>query len=382
MSKELISFVKSLYGSENLIPLHEPQLDDSDKDLIIQAIDSTFVSSVGVLVTDFEKNICEYTGSSYAVAVVNGTAALYVSLELSGVNIGDEVLTQSLTFVASTNAIHQCKAFPIFIDVDRETMGMCPVSLEKFLKKNCEIRDEGCWNHSTNRYIKACMPMHTFGFPGEVEKIKKICSNYGISLVEDAAESLGSFVGKKHTGTFGDFGIISFNGNKIITTGAGGVILTDDKEKAFLAKHITTTAKLPHKWNFDHDMPAYNFRMPNLNAALGLSQLKKLPFLLEQKRLIAKTYKDWGDKNGYCFKQERSGTISNYWLNTMIVNDKEERDVILEETNEALIMTRPAWTPMHKLPFNTSFQREEMTNTDWLFDRIINVPSGVPKNGI
>ena len=382
MSNDLTSFVKSLYGEENPIPLHEPHLDESDKDLVIQAIDSTFVSSVGQMVSDLENKICQFTGSNYAVAVVNGTSALFVSLELSGVNTGDEVLTQSLTFVASTNAIHQCKAFPVFIDVDRETMGMCPASLIKFLEENCELREEGCWNRTTNRYIRACMPMHTFGFPCEVDKIKKICANYAISLIEDAAESLGSFLEKNHTGTIGDFGILSLNGNKIITSGAGGIILTNDKKKASLARHITTTAKLSHKWNFDHDMPAYNFRLPNLNAALGLSQLKKLSFLLEQKRLIANKYKNWGDENGYFFKQERKGTISNYWLNTLIVENKRERDIILEQTNKSLIMTRPAWTPMHRLPFNTSFQREEMTNTDWLFDRIISVPSGVPRNGI
>ena len=381
MSKDLVSCIQDIYSTKDLISLHEPYFDRDEELSLESVIKSTFVSSVGPLVEELESKISTYTGSLYAIAVVNGTSALQVSLELCGVKPGDEVITQSLTFVASVNAIHHCSAAPIFVDVCKESMGMSPQSLNQFLEENCEVREEGCWNIKSKRIIKACMPMHTFGFPCDINEIKAICDKYNIALVEDSAESIGSSYDKKHTGTFGEFGVISFNGNKTITTGAGGVILTDNKEKAFLAKHITTTAKLPHKWNFDHDMPAYNFRMPNLNAALGLSQLKKLPFLLEQKRLIAKKYKDWGDKNGYCFMQERSGTVSNYWLNTMIVNDKEERDAILEETNKSLVMTRPAWTPMHRLPFNTSFQRDEMTNTDWLFDRIINVPSGVPKNG-
>jgi dTDP-4-amino-4,6-dideoxygalactose transaminase len=257
---------------------------------------------------------------------------------------------------------------------------MSPEALQNFLENNCELREQGCWNKVSNRIIKACMPMHTFGFPCDIQKIKKICDDYRITLVEDSAESIGSFYKGTHTGTFGDFGVLSFNGNKIITTGAGGIILTNNEKKAALAKHITTTAKLPHKWDFNHDMPAYNYRMANLNASIGLSQIKKLPFLLKNKRAIASQYKSWGEENGYFFIQESPETTSNYWLNTLIVKDKKERDMILEETNKALIMTRPAWTPMHKLPFNTSFQRGEMTNTNWLFDRIINVPSSVPKN--
>ena len=382
MSKDLVSCIQDIYSTKDQISLHEPYFDRDEELSLESVIKSTFVSSVGPLVEELESKISKYTGSIYAIAVVNGTSALQVSLELCGVKPADEVITQSLTFVASVNAIHHCSAVPIFVDVCKESMGMSPQSLNQFLEENCEVREEGCWNIKSERIIKACMPMHTFGFPCDIKEIKAVCDKYNIALVEDSAESIGSSYDKKHTGTFGEFGVISFNGNKTITTGAGGVILTDNKEKASLAKHITTTAKLPHKWNFDHDMPAYNFRMPNLNAALGLSQFNKLPFLLEQKRLIAEKCKDWGVKNGYCFKQERAGTISNYWLNTMIVNDKEERDVILEETNKSLVMTRPAWTPMHRLPFNISFQRGEMTNTEWLFDRIINVPSGVPKNEI
>ena len=375
MSKNLISFIQDLYGTKGRIPLHEPFFDDRDKELLIETVDSTFVSSAGPLVGNFEKKIAEYTGSKYSIAVVNGTAALQISLELSGVNSGDEVITQSLTFVATVNAILQCRASPIFIDVNKETLGMSPESLKIFLEEHCEIRDEGCWNKKSKKFIKACLPMHTFGFPCEVEKIKTLCRKYKIKLIEDAAESIGSFIMKKHTGLFGDFGILSFNGNKIITTGAGGMVLTNDEKSSRLAKHITTTAKLPHKWNFDHDIPAYNYRMPNLNASLGITQFEKLPFLLKEKRRIAKLYKDWGNHNEYYFKNESRNTTSNFWLNTLIAENKKQRDEILEDTNKALIMTRPSWTPMHKLPFNKIFQKGSLENTNWLADRIVNLPS-------
>tara|TARA_B100001250_G_scaffold162201_1_gene139339 strand:+ start:25662 stop:26810 length:1149 start_codon:yes stop_codon:yes gene_type:complete len=375
MSKDLVSFIQDLYGTNGRIPLHEPFFDDRDKELLIETVDSTFVSSAGPLISDFEKKIAEYTGSKYSIAVVNGTAALQISLELSGVNSGDDVITQSLTFVASVNAILQCRASPIFIDVDKETLGMSPESLKNFLEEHCEIREKGCWNKKSRNYIKACLPMHTFGFPCEVEKLKTLCRKYKIKLIEDAAESIGSFVKKKHTGLFGDFGILSFNGNKIITTGAGGMLLTNNKKNAQLAKHITTTAKLPHKWNFDHDIPAYNYRMPNLNASLGITQFEKLPFLLKEKRRIANHYKDWGNHNGYYVKDESRNTTSNFWLNTLIAENKKQRDEILEDTNKALIMTRPSWTPMHKLPFNKKFQKGSLKNTNWLADRIVNLPS-------
>jgi len=375
MSKDLICFIQDLYRTNGRIPLHEPFFDDRDKELLIETVDSTFVSSVGPLVGDFEKRISEYTGSKYSIAVINGTAALHICLELSGVNSGDEVITQALTFVASTNAILQCSASPIFIDVSKETLGMCPESLKAFLEENCEIREKGCWNKKSRKFIKACLPMHTFGFPCEAEKIKTLCTKYKIRLIEDSAESIGSFLKKKHTGLFGDFGILSFNGNKIITTGAGGMILTNSENSARLAKHITTTAKLPHKWNFDHDIPAYNYRMPNLNASLGITQIEKLPFLLKEKRRIAKQYRDWGNHNGYNFIEESENTTSNYWLNTLIAENKKERNKILEDTNKVLIMTRPSWTPMHKLPFNKKFQKGPLENTNWLADRIVNLPS-------
>ena len=374
MSSDLIGFIREIYG-EGSISLHEPKFDERDKDHLSQTIDSTYVSSVGPLVGEFEKKICEFTGSKYSVAVVNGTAALHVSLLLSGVKQNDEVITQALTFVASTNAIHQCNAKPIFIDVDKKSMGMSPDSLRKFLEQNCEIRGSKCLNKESGRIIKASLPMHTFGFPCEISKIKSICDEFKINLVEDAAESIGSFYHSKHTGLFGEFGILSFNGNKIITTGAGGMILTNNEEFANKARHISSTAKIPHKWNFDHDIAAFNYRMPNINASLGITQIEKLPSFLESKRDIARRYIEWGSINGYHFHQESEGTISNYWLNTIITKDKNQRDTLLKDTNASGIMTRPVWTPMHLLPFNSSFQKDELKNTIWLSDRIVNIPS-------
>tara|TARA_B100000965_G_scaffold226853_1_gene189896 strand:+ start:3793 stop:4938 length:1146 start_codon:yes stop_codon:yes gene_type:complete len=378
MSKDLVSFVRKLYKTKEYIPLHEPHLDETDKTQLIKTIDSTFVSSVGTLVNEFEKKVSEFTGSKYAIAVVNGTAALHLSLDIIGVKEGDEVLTQSLNFVASTNAIHQCNASPVFIDVEKETLGMSPDSLNAFLENECILSEQGCVNKKTKKIVKACIAMHTFGFPCNIRKIKEICSKYNIKVIEDAAESLGSFLGKKHTGTYGDLGVFSFNGNKIITTGAGGMIVTNNKDLARLAKHKSTTARLEDKWNFVHDMPAFNYRLPNLNAALGISQLNKLPLLLQKKRKVAMEYFNWGNENGYRFKLESTGSTSNYWLNTLITKDSNERDSILEITNSSGVMTRPVWIPMHKLKFNQSYQSVNLTNTNWLSERIVNLPSSAP----
>lgn len=382
MSKNLVSFIQNLYNTKEFIPLHEPYLDETDKSELIRTIDSTFVSSVGPAVNEFEKKTKDLTKSKYAVAVVNGTAALHLSLDILGVNQGDEVLTQSLNFVASTNAIHQCKATPVFIDVSKETLGMCPDSLSSFLEKECTLTKEGCLNNKTKRTIKACIPMHTFGFPCSIKEIKEICTKYNIKLVEDAAESLGSFVDDKHTATFGDLGIFSFNGNKIVTSGAGGMIVTDNKELAKLAKHKSTTARLEDRWNFVHDMPAFNYRLPNLNASLGLSQMEKLPLFLKDKRKIATEYSKWGLENGYDFKLESTGTRANYWLNTLITKDLNERDRILKSTNSFGVTTRPVWIPMHKLEFNKKFQAADLTNTNWLADRIVNLPSSPRKDAL
>lgn len=375
MSKDLVSFIRDLYKTEDYIPLHEPRLDETDKSLLIETIDTTFVSSVGPLVNKFEEKVKEFTQSKYAIAVVNGTAALHLSLDIIGVQEGDEVLTQSLNFIASTNAIHQCKASPVFIDVSRETLGMCPDSLSSFLERECILTKDGCVNKKTKKILKACIPMHTFGFPCSTKEIKEICTKFNIKIVEDAAESLGSFEDNKHTATFGDLGVFSFNGNKIITTGAGGMVVTNDGELARLARHKSTTARLEDKWNFIHDMPAFNYRLPNLNASLGISQIEKLPLLLKDKRKIALEYFNWGKENGYDFKLETTGTTANYWLNTLIAKDSNERDGILESTNSSGVMTRPVWIPMHELEFNKKFQAADLINTNWLAERIVNLPS-------
>jgi aminotransferase in exopolysaccharide biosynthesis len=288
------------------------------------------------------------------------------------------VITQSLTFVATCNAIRYCGATPIFVDVDQSSLGLSPLSLETFLEENCELRDDGfCWNKSSNRRIVACLPMHTFGFPVQLDEIKQICDRYNINLVEDGAESLGSLYKGRHTGGVGKISIISFNGNKIITTGGGGMILTNNEELAIRSKHITTTCKVPHRWAFEHDEVGYNYRLPNLNAALGMAQMESLSAYIENKRSLAKQYQEWGDEHGLKFVQEPVNTRSNYWLNVAVTQDKQQRDAMLEITNNNNVMTRPIWIPMHKLAINQDCQKGDLTNTEWLYERLVNVPSSV-----
>ena len=381
MFDDFVRFVRKLYDTEGFIPLYEPKFIGNEKKYLIETIDSTFVSSVGKFVNEFEHKVAEYTGIKYAIATVNGTAALHISLKLSGVEQGTEVITQSLTFVATCNAIRYCGAKPVFIDVDRSTLGLSPQSLENFLEKYCELRDDGyCWNKSSGRRIVVCLPMHTFGFPVQLDEIKQICNRYNINLVEDAAESLGSLYKGHHTGGGGKLSAISFNGNKIVTTGGGGMILTNDEDLAVRAKHITTTAKVPHNWVFEHDEVGFNYRLPNLNAALGVAQMESLPTYLESKRNLAKQYQEWGDNYGLKFVQEPDNTQSNYWLNVAVTRDKEQRDAMLETTNKYNVMTRPAWIPMHKLAINQDCLKGSMVNTEWLNERIVNVPSTVILN--
>jgi len=381
MFDDFVRFVRELYDTEGFIPLYEPKFIGNEKKYLIETIDSTFVSSVGKFVDEFEHKVAEYTGIKYAIATVNGTAALHISLKLSGVEQGTEVITQSLTFVATCNAIRYCGAKPVFIDVDRSTLGLSPQSLENFLEKYCELRDDGyCWNKSSGRRIVVCLPMHTFGFPVKLDEIKQICNRYNINLVEDAAESLGSLYKGHHTGGGGKLSAISFNGNKIITTGGGGMILTNDEDLAVRAKHITTTAKVPHNWVFEHDEVGFNYRLPNLNAALGVAQMESLPTYLESKRNLAKQYQEWGDNYGLKFVQEPDNTQSNYWLNVAVTRDKEQRDAMLETTNKYNVMTRPTWIPMHKLAINQDCLKGSMVNTEWLHERIVNVPSTVILN--
>jgi perosamine synthetase len=375
MFKDFIAFVREIYGTKKPIPLHEPNFIGNEKKYLNQCIDTTFVSSLGKFVDKFEKKISKYTSAKYAIATTNGTSALHISLILAGVEQGDEVITQPLNFIASCNAISYCKAKPIFIDVDKDTMGLSPSALKSFLEDNTTIKNKKCINKKTNKIIKACVPMHSYGHPCRIDEIKKILKKFYIFLIEDAAESLGSFYKNKHTGTFGKLGIMSFNGNKIITAGGGGCIITNDKILAKKAKHLTTTAKVPHNWNFDHDMTGYNYRMPNLNAALLVAQLENLDFFLKNKRKLAETYGNFFAKINYNFFKEPKNCKSNYWLNSILFQNKRQRDEFLKETNSNGVMTRPIWTLMNRLPMFRYSQRDNLKNSEWLFERVVNIPS-------
>ena len=373
----VVDFIRSVYKTDSFIPLHEPRFLGNEKKYLNECIDSTFVSSVGKFVDEFENKIASYTGAKYAIATNNGTSALHISLLISGVESGDEVITQPLTFVATCNAISYCNAAPIFIDVDKDTMGMSPVALEIFLKENAEVKNQQCVNKSTGKIIKACIPMHTFGHPCRIKEIQSICKEWHITLIEDSAESLGSFYGNQHTGTFGELGIISFNGNKIITSGGGGCILTNNKDLAKKAKHITTTAKEPHKWNYAHNMIGYNYRMPNLNAALIVAQLEQLNGFLKNKKMLADKYKYFFQSIDINFVTGLNGFKPNYWLNAIVLHNKKERDLFLDETNSQGIMTRPIWTLMNKLPVFKDCQSGGLINSEYLEQRVVNIPSSV-----
>ena len=379
MFKDVINFIKEIYKSKDFIPLHEPKFCGNENKYVKECIDSSFVSSIGKYVDVFEEKIAKYTGAKFAVATSNGTSALHVSLLLANVNQNDEVITQSLTFVATCNAISYCGGHPIFIDVDKDTMGLSPAALKVFLKDNTTIKNKQCINNISGRVIKACVPMHTFGHPCKIDEIKQICDEHYIFVVEDAAESVGSKYKDKHTGTFGQLGVMSFNGNKIITSGGGGCIVTNDKILAEKAKHLTTTAKVPHKWDFNHDMVGYNYRMPNINAALLVAQLENLNYFLTNKRKLAKTYEEFFKTQEYTFFKEPKLSKSNYWLNTLLLKDKKQRNKFLKETNSSNVMTRPIWIMMHNLPMFENAQCGDLTNSKWLNDRVVNIPSSVVK---
>jgi aminotransferase in exopolysaccharide biosynthesis len=377
MYEDFIRLVRDIYQTDDFIPLHAPVFAGNEKAYLNQVIDSTYVSSVGEFVDRFERQVAAFTGVNHAIATVNGTAALHIALLLAGVKAGEEVITQSLTFVATCNAIQYCGAAPVFIDVDRASLGLSPLALATFLLEFAEIRDGSTWNKKTGKRIAACLPMHTFGHPVDMVKLMQVCEQYQIPVVEDAAEALGSLQKKKHCGSYGRLGVLSFNGNKIITTGGGGMILTDDPELAKQAKHLTTTAKLPHPWLFDHDQLGFNYRMPNLNAALGVAQLENLPSFVSKKRQLAQRYIDWCQHNNWHCVIEPKKTISNYWLNAVVMDDHFSRDVFLQATNEQGVMTRAIWQPMHRLPMYKHCQRDELINTEWLAERVVNVPSSV-----
>lgn len=376
--KQIASFIREKFSiPESIIYLHEPLFIGNEKEYINDCIDTTFVSSVGKYVTKFEEMITEFTGTKHAIATVNGTAALHIALILSEVKPEDEVITQALTFVATANAIAYTGARPVFVDVDRETLGLSPVALTKFLSENTIIDNGFCINKISGRRIKACVPMHTFGHPCRIDEIISICEKYHIEVIEDAAESLGSFYKEQHTGTFGKFGTLSFNGNKIITTGGGGMILTNNDELALLAKRITTTAKVPHRWEFVHDMTAYNYRLTNLAAALGCAQMEQLPGFILQKRKLAKAYSTFFEQLGIVFVNEPENCSSNYWLNTLFLQDKTEQSNFLEFMNNHEVMVRPAWQLMNRLEMYKDCQCSSLENTKWLADRVVNIPSSV-----
>ena len=376
--QQVVDFIQKLYNTKEFIPLHEPKFIGNEKKYLNECIDSTFVSSVGEFVERFEQEFAQYVGSKYAIATVNGTAALHIALLLADVTKEDEVITQALSFVATCNAISYCGAEPIFVDVDIESMGMSPVALENFLEQNCEVIENVCRNKTTNKTIKACVPMHTFGHPCKIDAIAEVCDRWHITLVEDSAESLGSFYKQKHTGTFGKIAAFSFNGNKIITSGGGGVIVTDDEQLAKRAKHLTTTAKVAHKWEYVHDAIGYNYRMPNLNAALLVAQLEQLEKFLTFKRQLAKEYASFFQKDeNISFISQPQNAHSNYWLQAVLLDSKEERDNFLEFTNSHGIMTRPIWRLLNRLEMFQHAESAELTNSLFLQERVVNISSGV-----
>ncbi|MEZ7495048.1 LegC family aminotransferase [Leeuwenhoekiella aequorea] len=375
--QETINFVREVYKTTSFIPLHEPTFKGNERNYVLDAIDSTFVSSVGEYVDRFECMMSSFTKTRKAVAVVNGTSGIQVALKLLGVKTGDEVLTQSLTFVATANAIAYNGARPVFLDVDLDTMGLSPIALENFLSEFGQMRGIHCFNKKTGNRIAACLPMHTFGFPMRIDKVVEICKQWGIPVIEDAAESLGSSLYDKATGSFGDIGVFSFNGNKIITSGGGGALVTNDVGLAQRAKYITTTAKKPHQYEYFHNELGFNFRMPNINAALACAQLERIDLFLTKKRQLAETYLNFFDSHSLNFRTGISGTKVNFWLMCLELKNREERDEFLNETNSAGVMTRPIWELMFRLPMYQDCLRDDQKNAIYLADRIVNIPSSV-----
>jgi len=377
MFDEIIDFIRLRFGTDEFIPMHEPCFAGREQEYVQDCIDSTFVSSVGQYVDRFEEELAAYTGAGFAVATVNGTSALHAALVLADVSSGDEVITQPLTFIATANAISYCGASPVFVDVDHETLGMSPDALRAFLEEHAALEGDVCRNKTTGRLIRAVVPMHTFGHPARIDEIVEVADQYGIPVVEDAAESLGSLYKGRHTGTFGKMGVLSFNGNKTITCGGGGAIITNDEELAKKAKHITTTAKVPHKWEYVHDCIGFNYRMPNLNAALACAQLEQLDGIVENKRGLAAEYETFFSKQNISLVTEPEGARSNYWLNAVVLENREQRDVFLEETNGKGVMTRPVWQLMHRLDMFKDAPRGDLSESEWLEDRVVNIPSSV-----
>jgi perosamine synthetase len=373
---KVVDFIKQLYPNQDFIPLHAPSFIGNEKQYLNECIDSTFVSYVGRFVNLFEEATAKFTGAKYAIATSNGTAALHIALILCDVKTNDEVICPALTFVASVNAIAYCNAHPLFADSDVASMGIDVPKLEAYLSENTFLNDDGfCVNKNTKRIIKACMPMHTFGHPVDIEALCLLCNQYNIVVVEDSAESLGSFYNHKHTGTFGKIGILSYNGNKTITTGGGGMILLNDETLAKRAKHITTTAKVPHPYEFVHDEIGYNYRLTNVGAAIGLAQMETIDAIIKNKRETAHHYSDFFSGSDIQFFNERKNCISNYWLNVIILKDRNAREAFLKYTNANGVMSRPIWTLMNKLNMFKDSPAMNLDGAQWLEDRVVNIPS-------
>ncbi len=380
MFEEILSFIKDRYPGQSPVPLHAPIFTGNEKKYLGDCIDSTFVSYVGQYVNRFEKCLEDYTGAEHAIAVVNGTCALHLSLVIAGVSSGCEVITQPLTFVATANAIAYCGAQPVFLDVEKKTLGLCPEALSQFLKTCAEIKKDGfCYNKISGRKIAACVPVHTFGHPCRITQLVQICDDYGIPVIEDAAEGMGSYYQNRHLGTFGQLGILSFNGNKPVTTGGGGAILTSDPQLAARARHISTTAKQPHPWEFYHDQVGYNNRMPNINAAVGCAQMEQFADFLENKRKTAAAYAAFFKQLNIAFVEEPPQARSNYWLNALILKDKKNRDAFLKFANDHQVQARPVWTLMNRLPMFNHCQHDSLETAKWLEDRLVNIPSSVTR---
>jgi len=378
MFENVINFIQDTYKTKEFIPLHEPRFIGNEKKYLNECIDSTFVSSIGKFVDEFEEMVARFSGAKYAVATSNGTSALHIGLKLVGVDGSCEVITQPLTFIATVNAISYCNAKPIFVDVDRETLGLSPSKLKEFLEEFTILNENGeCINKSTNKIIKACIPMHTFGHPCKIDEIVEICDSYNIAVVEDAAESLGSYYKGKHTGSFGKVGVFSFNGNKIITAGGGGMLVTDDEQLSKKAKHITTTSKVPHPYEYTHDEIGYNYRLTNLAAALGVAQMENIQLFIDKQRYLAKKYEVFFKDTNIDFIKEPKDSKSNYWLNTVILKDRQTRDEFLKYTNDNGIMVRPIWRLMNKLDMFKDAQTDGLDNSKWLEDRVVNISSSV-----
>lgn len=377
MFKKEIEFIRSLYPEKEFIPLHEPCIIGKEKEYVNQAIDSTFVSSIGKYVDEFENMLCSFTKVKYSVATVNGTCALHAALIGLGLGRGDEVITQPLTFIATTNAIAYCGADPIFLDVDIQTLGLSPDALEDFLENQTVEKNAIVYNKHSGKKIAACLPVHIFGHPCRIDRIVDICDRYNIPVLEDCAESLGSTYKGNNTGTFGACSIFSFNGNKIVTSGGGGAVITNDKKMADRIRHITTTARTSDSQQFIHDEVGFNYRMPNLNAAFLCGQMENAQFFLKNKRQTAAAYKTFFQSSKLGFFTEPEHCVSNYWLNAVSCEDKKSRNTLLAQAQEAGVMVRPVWRLINKLAMYGSHQTDSLKNATWLEERIVNLPSSV-----